>query len=75
MPTHIIDVPSAPTTSDLVARLLWRAFSFAYGSLNLVALMLLAVVRKPSFRRLDDKSRKELAIGMEDSPTLQGIII
>lgn len=70
MPTHVVDIPSKPTRSEVVARLLWRIFSFAHGTFNLVGFVLLAVVRKPSFRRLDDKSRKELAIGMEDSPIL-----
>ncbi|TID24367.1 abhydrolase domain-containing protein 9 [Venturia nashicola] len=65
MPTHVIDVPSKPTRSDLVVRLLWHAFSFAYGTATLVGFILLAVVRKPSFRRFDNKSRKELAIARD----------
>lgn len=75
MPTHVIDVPSKPARSDLIARLLWHAFSFAYGTFSLVAYVLLAIFRKPNFRRLDDKSRKELANGMKDSTTLPRVTI
>lgn len=75
MPTHVIDVPSKTAKSAFTARLLWHAFSFAYGTLSLVAYVLLAIFRKAKFRCLDDKSRKELANGMKDSPTLPRVNI
>lgn len=67
MPTHEIDVSSKPAKANYFGRLAWGAFSFAYGTFSLGAFALLAAIRKPNFRRLDDKSRKEVTNGMQPS--------
>ncbi|QDS73636.1 hypothetical protein FKW77_002215 [Venturia effusa] len=73
MPTHVLQLTPKPTTSHrLVARLLWDAFIFAYGTFNLAQYLLLALLRKSNFRRLDDKGRKELAIARDKLWNLNG---
>lgn len=63
MPTHELGVASKPHVPGVLITLVWRAFSFAYGTFGLGAFVLLAAFRKANFRRLDDRSRKELAAG------------
>jgi hypothetical protein len=61
MAPHEISKPSG-----VLFQLAWKTFSYSYGTFTLGAFVLLAYVRKSSFRKLDTKGKKELALGKSE---------